>query len=159
MANSSSQLGCNDTQANYELENDYPEFFEKCDYVTSDYQTTISKKRQDDLFVMHFSIRSLQKHINDLNNIIAGFDDKPKIIAISETKLQEGKMYRSRWLSIYSQRPVVPERGGAGGATAPLPFYQEGKGGHSGQYCPLHFSTIVTKQTFANLKARFSKAG
>ena len=36
------------------------------------------------------------------------------------------------------------------------PFYQEGLGG---QYCPLHFNTIVTKQTLANLKARLSKAG
>ena len=96
MANSSSQLGCNDIQANYELENDYPEFFEKCDYVTSDNQTIINKKRQDDLFLMHFNIRSLQKHINELNNLIAGFDDKPKIIAISETKLlyKKGKFIK-----------------------------------------------------------------
>ena len=47
-------------------------------------------------------------------------------------------------------------RNGDGGQVPPLPFYQEGQGG---QYCPLHFSTIVTKQTFANLKARLSKAG
>ena len=45
---------------------------------------------------------------------------------------------------------------GGGGQLPSLPFYQEGQGG---QYCSLHFSTIVTKQTFANLKARFSKAG
>ena len=45
---------------------------------------------------------------------------------------------------------------GTGGQLPPLPFYQEGQGG---QYCPLHFSTIVTKQTLANLKARLSKAG
>ena len=44
---------------------------------------------------------------------------------------------------------VVPKRGGGGG----------GAGGQGGQYCPLHFSTIVTKQTLANLKARLSKAG
>ena len=41
MAKSSSQLGCNDIQANYELENNYPEFFEKCDYETSDNQTIL----------------------------------------------------------------------------------------------------------------------
>ena len=93
MAIFSSQLGCNDIQANYELQNDYSEFFEKCDYMTSDNQTIINKKRQEDLFLMHFNIQSLQKHINELNNIIAGFHDKPKIIAISETKLQEGKIY------------------------------------------------------------------
>ena len=107
MAISSSQLGCNDIQTNYELENDYPVFFEKCDYVTSDNQTIMNKKRQDDLFLMHFNIRSLQKHINKMNNIIAGFDDKPKIIAISETKTSRREnlsKYRTRWLSIYSQR-------------------------------------------------------
>ena len=116
MANSSSQLGCNDIQANYELENDYPEFFEKCDYVTSDNQTIINKKRQDDLFLMHFNIRSLQKHINELNNIIAGFDDKPKIIAISETKLQEGKIYQNIELDGYQfiHRDSITSAGGVG---------------------------------------------
>ena len=47
MANSSSQLGCNDIQANYELENDYPEFSEKCDYVTSDNQTILLLTKKD----------------------------------------------------------------------------------------------------------------
>ena len=36
-------------------------------------------------------------------------------------------------------------------AAPPLTFCQEGQGG---QYCPLHFSMIVTKQTLANLKVR-----
>ena len=44
MAISNSQLGCNDIQANYELENGYTEFFEKCDYVMSDNQIVINKK-------------------------------------------------------------------------------------------------------------------
>ena len=44
---------------------------------------------------------------------------------------------------------------GTGGAAAPLPFYQEGQGG---QYCPFHFSMIVTKQTPANLKAGLPNA-
>ena len=62
----------------------------------------------------------------------------------------------SEWYQKYllsaGASPVVPERG----AAAPLLFYQEGQGG---QYCPLHFSTIVTKQTLVHLKARLSKAG
>ena len=57
MAVSNSQLGCNDMQANSELENDYPEFFEQCDYVTSDNQTIINKKRQDNLFLVQYNIR------------------------------------------------------------------------------------------------------
>ena len=48
---------------------------------------------------------------------------------------------------------------GGKGEAAPCPFTRRGKGGGGGQYCPLRFSTIVTKQTFANLKARFPKAG
>ena len=31
-------------------------------------------------------------------------------------------------------------------------------GGQGGHYCSLHFSTIVTKQTLANLKVRLSNA-
>ena len=116
MTISSSQLGCIDTQANYELENDYPEFFKKlCDYVTSDNQTIINKKIQDDLFLVHYNIRSLQKHINELNNIIAGFD-KIKIIGISETKLQEGKIYQNIKLDGYQfiQRDSITSAGGVG---------------------------------------------
>ena len=41
---------------------------------------------------------------------------------------------------------------GGQGAAASLPFYREG------QYCPMLFSTIVTKQTPANLKACLSDA-
>ena len=37
------------------------------------------------------NIRSLQKHVNELNNNTAGFVNKPKIVAISETNLQKGK--------------------------------------------------------------------
>ena len=84
--------------------------------MTSDNQTIINKKRQDDLFLLHFNIRSLQKHINELNNIIASFDDKPKIIAISETKLQEGKIYQNIELDGYQfiHRDSVTSAGGVG---------------------------------------------
>ena len=84
--------------------------------MTSDNQTIINKKRQDDLFLMHFNIRSLQKHINELNNIIAGFDDKPKIIAISETKLQEGKIYGNIKLDGYQfiHRDSITSASGVG---------------------------------------------
>ena len=63
--------------------------------MTLDNQTIINKKRQDDLFLVHYNVRSTQKQINQLNKIIAGFDNKQKIIATSETKLQEGKIYRN----------------------------------------------------------------
>ena len=66
--------------------------------------------------MVHYNIQSLQKHTNELNNIIAGFDDKPKIIAISETKLQEGKFYRNIELYGYQfiHRDSITSAGGMG---------------------------------------------
>ena len=73
-------------------------FLTNCDYVMSDNQTIINKQTQDDLFMVHYIIRSLQ---NIFNNIIAGFNNKPKIIVISETKLQQGKIYSNMVLDGY----------------------------------------------------------
>ena len=64
----------------------------------------------------------------------------------TQKKIQgQGQPFREQTLS----RPVVPERGGRGAAAPPalLP------GGARGQYCPLHFSTVVTKRTPANQKS------
>ena len=63
---------------------------------------------------MHFNNRSLQKHINKLHNIIVGFDDKPKIIAISETKQQEGKINQNIELDGYQfiHRDSITSEGG-----------------------------------------------
>ena len=55
----------------------------------------------------------------------------------------------------YLHMLLCPSGAGTGGQLPPLPFCQEGQGA---QYCPFHFSAIVTKQTLANLNARLSNA-
>ena len=66
MAISSLQLSSNDIQANYELENDYPEFFEKCNYVTSDNQLLLTKKDK----MIYFWCTSI---IEAFKNILTNF--------------------------------------------------------------------------------------
>lgn len=43
--------------------------------------------------MMHFNIRSLQKYLTSLNDIILTVKETPEIIAISETKLQDENIY------------------------------------------------------------------
>ena len=70
-----------------------------------------------------------------------------KVESIRQVKQTESfKILNQNVLLFRCLFPGVPERGGGGG-------------GAGGRYCPLHFSTIVTKQTLANLEARLSKAG
>ena len=47
---------------------------------------TSGSKKNNDLFLTHFNVRSLQKHIDQLNNCLVGFKNQPDIVAISETK-------------------------------------------------------------------------
>ena len=53
------------------------------------------KKKNNDLFLVHFSVRSLQKHIDQLNNYLVGFKNQPDIVALSETKFKEGLINRN----------------------------------------------------------------
>ena len=43
--------------------------------------------------MMHFNIRSLQKHLTSLNDFILTVKETPEILAISETKLQDENIY------------------------------------------------------------------
>ena len=43
------------------------------------------------LFILHFSVRSQQKNIDNLIILLATFSETPDIIAISETKLTYGQ--------------------------------------------------------------------
>ena len=69
----------------------YSHLFGECDYYTIE---SINKaffhKNNDDLFMIHFNIRSLQKHIETLNNFLSQLAKQPDIIALSETKLRDG---------------------------------------------------------------------
>ena len=80
---------------------DYNELFLKSDYVDSCQRTTFHKKRME-IFLIHFNIRSLQKHINELNSVLASFKNQPEIVAISETKIIEGKINRNINLDGYN---------------------------------------------------------
>ena len=71
---------------------DYSEFFENYKYIDFCKETFLNKKQPDDLFLLHFNIRSLQKHIDELSAYLANFNNQPDIVAISETKLREGKI-------------------------------------------------------------------
>ena len=70
---------------------DYEELFLKSDYADSCQHTTFNTKRKE-IFLIHFNIRSLQKHIDELNSILASFKNQPEIVAISENKIIEGKI-------------------------------------------------------------------
>ena len=54
------------------------------------------------MFLIHFNIRSLQKHIDELATYLAGCKNQPEIVAISETKLREGNINRNIDLEGYS---------------------------------------------------------
>ena len=58
-------------------------------------------KKNNDLFLIHFNVRSLQKHIEQLNNYLVGFKNQPDIVAISESKLKEGLINRNIELECY----------------------------------------------------------
>ena len=59
------------------------------------------KKKNNDLFLIHFNVCSLQKHIDQLNNYLVGFKNQRDIVAISDTKLKEGLINRNIELECY----------------------------------------------------------
>ena len=78
---------------------DYDELFLKSDYVDSCQHTTFNKKRKE---IFLINIRSLQKHIDELNSVLASFKNQPEIVAISENKIIEGKINRNINLDGYN---------------------------------------------------------
>ena len=61
----------------------------------------VQPQKNNNLFLIHFNVRSLQKHIDQLNNYLVGFKNQPDIVAISETKLKEGLINRNVKLEGY----------------------------------------------------------
>ena len=55
-----------------------------------------------EIFLIHFIIRSLQKHIDELNSVISSFKNQSEIVAISETKIIEGKFNRNIYFDGYN---------------------------------------------------------
>ena len=83
------------------VELDYDELFPKSNFIDSCQHNTFYKKRKE-IFLIHFNIRSLQKYIDELNSVSGSFKNQPDIMAISETKLIEGKINRNINLDGYN---------------------------------------------------------
>ena len=111
-------LRCNTDQLNIdssELAN-YSELFGESKYVDTDSRSIFNTKKINELGIIHFNIRSLQKHINEINIFLAGLEKKPEIVAFSETKLREGKANRNVELEGYNfiHRDSITAAGGVG---------------------------------------------
>jgi len=83
-------------------ENRYIDLFGKCKYDNHDGKNLVSKIKQNDLFLIHINIRSIQKNIDALSNYLASLKKQPDIVAISETKLKEDNIYRNINLNGYT---------------------------------------------------------
>ena len=111
-------LCCNTDQLNIdssELAN-YSEMFGESKYVDTDSRSIFNTKKINELGIIHFNIRSLQKHIDEINIFLAGLEKKPEIVAFSETKLKEGKANRNVELEGYNfiHRDSITAAGGVG---------------------------------------------
>ena len=60
-----------------------------------------NNKEKDELFLIHFNIRSLQKYIDELYTYLVSSKSQPAIVAISETKLRVDAIKRSIHLEGY----------------------------------------------------------
>ena len=72
-------LRCNTDQLNIdssELAN-YRELFGESKYVDTDSRSIFNTKKINELGIIHFNIRSLQKHIDEINIFLAGLEKKP----------------------------------------------------------------------------------
>ena len=69
----------------------YCDFFDNCEYHDISSLNKVVKHKKDDLFIMHFNMRSLQKNIDKLTTLLANLSETPDIIAISETKITYGQ--------------------------------------------------------------------
>ena len=76
------------------------ELFRKSEYVDPGCRTVFNATKLNDLAIIHFNIRSLQKHIDEISNYLAGLENK--IVAFSDTKLQERKINQSIDLEGYN---------------------------------------------------------
>ena len=86
----------------YDVKSNYCEFFNNCKYFDATLFNSVVKYRVNELFIIHFNVRSLQKNIDKLITFLAEFSEKPDIIAISETKIKCGQPLLNVNISGYS---------------------------------------------------------
>ena len=68
----------------------YTDFFDNCNYYDQQSLNNFLSAQTETLFIMHFNIRSLQKHSDHLASYLSELSVLPDIIAITETKLTNG---------------------------------------------------------------------
>ena len=73
------------------VNSNYCDFFDNCVYHDITSLNNEVNLKTDELFILHFNVRSLQKNIDKLITLSATFSEALDIIAISETKLTYGQ--------------------------------------------------------------------
>ena len=69
----------------------YCDFFDNCVYHDITSLNNVVNLKTNELFILHFNVRSLQKNIDKLITLLVTFSETPDIIAISQTKLTYGQ--------------------------------------------------------------------
>ena len=104
---------------NYSAENNYDQFLNRSLYY-SIYSLNNSlkyhKKKIDNLFIMHFNIRSLQRNFDQMHKFLSKLSVLPDIIAFTETRLSGNSAHSNIELNGYDFLHVDSETlaGGVG---------------------------------------------
>ena len=63
--------------------------FNECEYYSTDYLNNILRNRTNELLIIHFNIRSLEKNIDKMSQYLSELKRQPDVIALTETKLKD----------------------------------------------------------------------
>ena len=63
--------------------------FNKCEYHGTDSLNNILRNRTNELLIIHFNIRSLEKNIDKMSQYLSELKRQPDVIALTETKLKD----------------------------------------------------------------------
>ena len=63
--------------------------FNECEYCSTDSQNNILRNRTNELLIIHFNIRSLEKNIDKMSQYLSELTTQPDVIALTETKLKD----------------------------------------------------------------------
>ena len=63
--------------------------FNECEYCSTDSQNNILRNRTNELLIIHFNIRSLEKNIDKMSQYLSELKTQPDVIALTETKLKD----------------------------------------------------------------------
>ena len=63
--------------------------FNKCEYYSTDSLNNILRNRTNELLIIQFNIRSLEKNIDKMSQYLSELKRQPDVIALTETKLKD----------------------------------------------------------------------